>query len=66
MQTHSTRHARSPKPNSASKCKPTLFPEMPPRPCFLLHHYENSTRLPPDLAALACALSALRLRLFES
>jgi len=29
-------------------------------------HYENSTRLPPDLAAFACALSALLLLLFES
>jgi hypothetical protein len=37
-------------------------------PIFIVvhHHYENSTRLPPNLACFACALSALRRLLLES
>lgn len=45
--------------------KPFLFHLITskPRSC---HDYENSTRLPPNLACLACARSALRLLLLES
>lgn len=54
----------------ARKCKTHQFARPPAHipllPVIVSILHENSTRLPPDRAALAWALSALRLRRFES